>query len=78
MRTGCLDGKTQQQKDDFFFSLSKFAITDVTFFEEQYWDLLPEERKQFSTWVINHNHNMLVTQNCVNLIEELLTKTHIS
>lgn len=54
---GCLYGKSQKEKIDFFSSLKKFAISDGVFFEEQYSDLLPHEKKEFSDWIIEDTKN---------------------
>mgnify|MGYP001589373223 CR=1 FL=1 len=48
---GCLHGKTAEEKDKFFTSLSNFCSNDNDFFVEQYWDLLPHERDEYNTWV---------------------------
>ncbi len=52
---GCLYGKTPQQKEDFFNSLLSFHDTDKMFFEEQFDDLLSEEKDEFIKWIAADN-----------------------
>lgn len=67
---GCLHQKTPEEKFNFFNSLSHFANTDTEFFKEQYFDLLPDEQKEFYEWVIkNHKENNKLL---VSLIESLI------
>ena len=50
---GCLQGKTKQQKHDFFKSLFEFSNSDLVFYNEQLVDLEPKEREQFNDWIKN-------------------------
>lgn len=54
-RRGCLYGKTQQQKEDFFRSLTNFSYTDEQFFKEQCMDLQYHELKQFEEYLKKQN-----------------------
>ncbi len=55
-KPGCLAGKTENEKVAFFACLSTFAASDPGFFEQQYLDLKPDERKEFDDWVIKDRH----------------------
>jgi len=70
-KKGCLEGKTEQQKIDFFKSLAQFATTDKQFFEEQYMDLLFEEQREFHAWVIKDGEQKQTIKSLLNIIEEL-------
>lgn len=50
-KTGCLDGKTDYEKEAFFKSLARFMATDMVFFKEQLLDLLPNEKEEFQGWI---------------------------
>lgn len=69
---GCLDGKTQEQKEDFFESLALFATTDKKFFEEQYWDLKAHERKEFSDYVIKRGETLRTMNGLVKILNEFI------
>ncbi len=71
-KKGCLDGKTEKQKIDFFISLKGFVITDPVFFEEQYWDLQPKEREEFAKWIEKENRNLETISRMVDVIKVLL------
>lgn len=71
---GCLDGKTQEQKEDFFESLALFATTDKQFFEEQYWDLKAHERKEFSDYVIKKGENLRKMKGLIEILTEFIGK----
>lgn len=71
-KKGCLHGKTDQEKDEFFTSLYNFSITNKQFFQEQYWDLLPVEREEFENWLHLTVENKKQIIAMLNLIEELL------
>lgn len=75
-KRGCLYGKTQQEKIDFFRSLSEFAIKDNIFFEQQYWDLLDDERREFGEWVIQDTKLKRQMLEMVKLIGNLLEEKH--
>jgi len=49
---GCLHGKTYEMKLDFFIGLCSHAEDDEMFFEEQYEDLQPHEKRIFYKWVL--------------------------
>lgn len=69
---GCLFNKTEQQKVDFFKSLSKFATTDEMFFKEQYSDLQPHEKKEFGDWIIKDREQSEQILKMVKIIGQLL------
>jgi hypothetical protein len=71
---GCLHGKTEQQKIDFFDSLCSFATKDKQFFEEQYWDLQKHERKEFSDYVIKRGKRLQNMKGLVEILSELIEK----
>lgn len=75
-KSGCLDGKTEQQKKDFFKSLYDFATTDRQFFKEQYLDMLPKEREQFAAWVAKQKEQNKIMLDLVKTIGELLELKH--
>lgn len=54
-KKGCLRGKTEKQKEDFFNSLYNFYFTDRFFFKEQYNDLLFSEKAEFQKWLTKRN-----------------------
>jgi hypothetical protein len=47
---GCLDGKTHEEKIQFFESLQSLQKHEPLFFSEQFIDLTPRERRQFTAW----------------------------
>lgn len=69
---GCLFGKTEEMKIDFFKSLANFAITDEMFFKEQYNDLLPHEKKEFEDYVHKTNSELKQIRLMVDVLTELL------
>jgi len=69
-KKGCLDGKTPQQKADFFKSLQNFAATDEQFFTEQYNDLQPHEKVEFEEWLLEE-HKKLKT---ISMLAELISR----
>lgn len=75
-KRGCLYGKTEDEKKSFFISLSNFAITNKMFFEEQYWDLLPDERKEFENWIAEDVAQKKQLKALVDLIGKLLEEKH--
>jgi hypothetical protein len=70
---GCLFNKTQEQKNDFFESLSNFAKTDPLFFKEQYLDLLPHERKEYRDWIEIQMKESSKIIKLIQVLTELLT-----
>ncbi len=77
-KKGCLYGKTREQKISFFKSLSTFAITDKMFFEEQYWDLLAHERKEFSDWLTEDTAQKKQIKSMLDLIQKLIEEKNNS
>ncbi len=71
-KKGCLHGKTEAQKMQFFRSLSRFGISDPKFFEEQYWDLLPDERKEFKQYVKDQNKSLKTIKSMLDVVGKLL------
>ncbi|MFQ5532064.1 MAG: hypothetical protein ACE5ES_05610, partial [Candidatus Nanoarchaeia archaeon] len=67
-----LYGKTEQQKKEFFESLIKFVENDPVFFEEQYFDLQPHEKDEFTDYVIKREQNLSTMKELLNIIEKLL------
>ncbi len=73
-KKGCLDGKTDQQKYDFFLSLSDFATSDKEFFRQQYYDLQPHEQKEFEKWVYDRSKNLKALKALTNVLCQLMDK----
>jgi predicted nucleotide-binding protein (sugar kinase/HSP70/actin superfamily) len=73
-RRGCLAGKNQDEKNDFFVSLSHFAITDPAFFLEQYHDLLPKEKKEFTKWVVEGHDRLAGIKSMLELFEKIINE----
>jgi hypothetical protein len=71
-KRGCLYGKTEQEKIDFFKLLSSFAIKDKQFFIEQCEDLLPKEIDEFIDWVIKNNEGVKLTIVGIDIIQKLV------
>lgn len=71
-KSGCLDGKTQQQLIDFFESLAAFALTDPVFFREQYVDLQLWEKRKFEKWLKNDKQNRIAVLQSLNIIDKLM------
>jgi hypothetical protein len=71
-KKGCLYGKTEKQKIRFFNRLRDFAIADSVFFNEQYRDLLPHERKEFNLWAINDFGMKTQLSDLMNFLAKLL------
>lgn len=57
-KEGCLYHKSEKQKDEFFRSLAKFMGTDPDFYWEQYFDLMPYERRLFLKWLEKNKHTI--------------------
>jgi hypothetical protein len=70
-KKGCLHGKNPQQKEAFFDSLSKFALSDTEFFKEQVNDLQPHEKKEFLEYVQNKNQVLKAIKSMLTVIENL-------
>lgn len=70
-KRGCLYDKTEEEKISFFRSLSNFATTNKVFFEQQYWDMLPEERREFGYWVTENTNQLNTIKLLLNIIEKL-------
>lgn len=51
-RRGCTKGKTKAEKEEYFKSLASFTGKDNTFFREQYNDLTPLEKREFTNWLL--------------------------
>ncbi len=73
---GCLYGKTPEQKDEFFRKLSDFATSDQKFFEQQYWDLTFDERREFGEWCNDRDNNLRAIKVMVEIIGKLLKEKH--
>jgi len=56
-KQGCLHGKTNYEKIEFFKSLLHFYHADTTFFWEQFFDLQPNEKHEFHIWIKTDNHH---------------------
>ena len=71
---GCLNGKTQNEKERFFASLHSFIKNDLIFYNEQLADLQEDELEQYNMWIFNNteyltNNNVLATEGKLNGIE---------
>jgi len=54
---GCLLGKTEKMKNDFFESLYKFKDEDPIFLLEQSRDLLDDEFDEFTVWIFDNKYS---------------------
>lgn len=75
-KKGCLHGKNQEEKNEFFKSLVEFNESDRAFFEQQHNDLLPHEQKEFLEWAKKGNENLKILKAGLDLLEELLEQKH--
>lgn len=73
---GCLHDKTHEQKIDFFKSLLLFYENDIEFFNEQFNDLLHDEKLEFYEYVKMDNEIKKSMLSMVKLIGELLHEKH--
>jgi hypothetical protein len=73
---GYLYNKTPEQKVTFFQSLRESANTNEQSFKDQYYNLLPHERKEFCDWVLRNNDDMRQIKEMVDVIAQLLEEKH--
>lgn len=57
---GCLSGKTEKMKQDYFEILYAFKNEDPIFFIEQTHDLLNDELEQFATWIFENKYKGII------------------
>jgi len=53
---GCLHGKTEAMKNEFFESIYNFIESDLIFYNEQVSDLLEDEKEQFNCWIFDNKY----------------------
>ncbi len=75
-KQGCLHGKTQKEKNEFFEALAEFSKSKPDFFEEQHDDMLPHEQREFLDWIKKGHDNMLLMKSLVDILEELLKEKY--
>ncbi len=74
LQKGCLHGKSEQEKIDFFVSLEKFAKSDPIFFNEQCNDLLLHELEEFHNWIKKEAETKRALLSLVNATKTLLNE----
>jgi hypothetical protein len=69
---GCLYGKTEEQKKEFFIRLISFAKDDPMFFKEQYNDLLPHEQREFIEYIYVRRIHLVILKVMCNIFEKVI------
>jgi hypothetical protein len=71
-KSGCLDNKTSEMIHFYFKGLVSFVKDDPGFFQEQYLDLQPREKKKFHNWVVEQTYNKSISLSIMNKIDQLI------